>query len=422
MEVDGGYGWVCVVCMLLLTAHTWGINGAFGVFLANYISDNVFPGTNEITYSIIGALSISQITFIAPLVTLSGKVLRTRPTLLIGVVLECGGLIGASFARKVWHLVLSQGLAFGWGCSFLYVGSVGIVPQWFTKRQSLATTTAAAGSGLGGMIYIMSSEAAIRSIGLDWSFRIVAITAFTVNISYTILMRDRNTDISANLDGFAIRLLQRPELLLMLAWVMFGTLGYTIILFSLPDNADKIGLSAQQGAIVLAIANLGMALGRLTVRYFSDLLGHLNMASITTILGAVWCLCLWTSANSYATLIAFAFFGGTVIGTYYATVGSIIAHTMGIDLLAPAFSFLWTFTAVSTFVAEPVALALRRSHLPAYLDAQAFAGCTFLAATIAIVALRGWNLLTSDNERQLSGNKCRGTTDDRGPFQQPGPV
>lgn len=24
---DGGYGWVCVVCMLLFTANTWGING-----------------------------------------------------------------------------------------------------------------------------------------------------------------------------------------------------------------------------------------------------------------------------------------------------------------------------------------------------------------------------------------------------------
>lgn len=24
---DGGYGWVCVVGMLLITAHTWGVNG-----------------------------------------------------------------------------------------------------------------------------------------------------------------------------------------------------------------------------------------------------------------------------------------------------------------------------------------------------------------------------------------------------------
>lgn len=25
-EVDGGYGWVCVVCVFLINAHTWGIN------------------------------------------------------------------------------------------------------------------------------------------------------------------------------------------------------------------------------------------------------------------------------------------------------------------------------------------------------------------------------------------------------------
>lgn len=24
---DGGYGWVCVVCMLIITANTWGVNG-----------------------------------------------------------------------------------------------------------------------------------------------------------------------------------------------------------------------------------------------------------------------------------------------------------------------------------------------------------------------------------------------------------
>lgn len=26
-EQDGGYGWVCVVAQLLITANTWGING-----------------------------------------------------------------------------------------------------------------------------------------------------------------------------------------------------------------------------------------------------------------------------------------------------------------------------------------------------------------------------------------------------------
>jgi hypothetical protein len=26
-EIDGGYGWVVMIAMLLITAHTWGING-----------------------------------------------------------------------------------------------------------------------------------------------------------------------------------------------------------------------------------------------------------------------------------------------------------------------------------------------------------------------------------------------------------
>lgn len=26
-EHDGGYGWVCVVCQLMITASTWGVNG-----------------------------------------------------------------------------------------------------------------------------------------------------------------------------------------------------------------------------------------------------------------------------------------------------------------------------------------------------------------------------------------------------------
>lgn len=25
-EVEGGYGWVCVVCTFLINVHTWGIN------------------------------------------------------------------------------------------------------------------------------------------------------------------------------------------------------------------------------------------------------------------------------------------------------------------------------------------------------------------------------------------------------------
>ena len=107
-------------------------------------------------------------------------------------------------------------------------------------------------------------------------------------------------------------------MLLLIGWAYCSTLGYTIILFSLPDNAIAIGLNARQGALAGALANLGMAIGRPPVGYFSDGFGRINMVTVATFVCALYCLCIWTLANSAATLYAFAILGGTVCGTYYA--------------------------------------------------------------------------------------------------------
>ncbi|KAF7596882.1 hypothetical protein BBP40_011927 [Aspergillus hancockii] len=389
---EGGYGWVCVVAMLLITAHTWGINGAFGVYLSHYLHNHTFPGTSELTYSFIGGLSISQITFVAPIVTKSVHTFGTRTTLLIGVVLETGALVAASFATKVWHLFLTQGILFGWGCSFLYVGSVGIVPQWFEKRKSVANGIAAGGSGVGGLIYSLATNSMIDGLGLPWAFRVTASCVFAVNLICALLMRDRNHHFKPNQHSFDLALFRRYEFLLMILWSYLSLLGYTIILFSLPDNAVKIGLTSHQGAIVGAMANLGMAVGRPTVGLLSDYVGRINAAVGATFLSALFCLCIWTSGTSYAVLIVFAILGGSVFGTYFATIGPLLNDVLGIQLLPAALSIMWTVIVLPTTFAEPIALELRRPQSPHYLDVQVFSGCIFLGATVAMLALRQWKI------------------------------
>ena len=86
----------------------------------------------------------------------------TRTTLLIGVFLETLSLVGASFATKIWQLFLSQGICFGWGMGFQFVGSVSIIPQWFTKRRSVANGIATGGSGFGGQYALMCLAKLIR--------------------------------------------------------------------------------------------------------------------------------------------------------------------------------------------------------------------------------------------------------------------
>jgi hypothetical protein len=194
---------------------------------------------------------------VSPIATISARKLGTQATLSIGIVFETAGLLGASWANKTWHLFLSQGCSFGFGMGFLFVASVGIVPQWFSKHRSFANSIAAGGSGIGGLIYSLASNAMIKSIGLGWAFRVLAILSCAVNVVCTILIRDRNKAVGSVQLAFDVRMFKKPEFLLFLGWGFFSMLGYIVLLFSLPNYARSVGLSAQQGSVIGALLNLG---------------------------------------------------------------------------------------------------------------------------------------------------------------------
>jgi MFS family permease len=345
---NGGYGWVCVAACATINAHTWGLNSSYAVFLAYYLSNNVFPGATPLHYAFIGGLSISQALIVSPLATLTTRVFSTRTTLLIGVVLETTSFIGASFATRIWHLFLTQGLCFGWGMGFLFVGSVGIAAQWFTTHRSLANGISAAGSGIGGLMYSLAAQAMIKDIGLPWAFRTLGIIAFVVNTSCALLIRDRNKQIGSTLLSFDWRLFKRMEFVGLMSFGVFSMLGYVVLLFSLPNYARTVGLTAKQGSIIGALLNLGQSLGRPPIGYFSDSIGRLNMATSMTFLCGLFCLVIWMFAKSFGVIIFFAMIGGTVAGTYWAVVAPVTAEVMGLKRLPSALSITWLVLVLPT--------------------------------------------------------------------------
>lgn len=402
---DGGYGWVCTACCFLINAHTWGINSSYGVFLAHYLSNDTFHGASSLEYAFIGGLSISMALIIAPLATLCVKKFGTKVTLSLGIMFETAGLLGASWAKQIWHLFLSQGLAFGFGMGFLFIASVGIVPQWFSKKRSFANSIAAAGSGIGGLIYSLGTNAMIQSIGLGWAFRVLAILACAVNGICTILVRDRNKAVGSIQIAFDVRLLKRPEFLLLLGWGFFSMLGYVVLLFSLPSYARSIGLSAKQGSIIGALLNVGQALGRPIVGLFSDRAGRINMAGGCTFLTGLFCLVIWIFAKSYGVLIFFAILVGTVAGTFWATIGPVGAEVVGLQVLPSALSITWVVLVLPTTFSEPIGLELRTTGGDKYLHAQIFTGFMYIGAAICMWFLRAWKI--NELESQTVTNEKR---------------
>ncbi|KAL8781900.1 MAG: hypothetical protein Q9194_000093 [Teloschistes cf. exilis] len=389
---NGGYGWVCVACCFWINAHTWGVNSSYGVFLAYYLQNNYYPRASALEFAFVGGLSISLALVLSPVATLITRLYGTNVTLLIGVFFETLALIGASFTRRVWHLFLSQGICFGLGLGFLFVGSVGVVPQWFTTKRSFANGIATAGSGIGGLMYSLATEAMIQSFGIGWAFRILGIVAFTVNVVCALLMKDRNKTIGVTQMAFDYRLFKRPEYLLTLGWGFFSMLGYTVLLFSLPSYAISVSLSSRQGSIIGALLNLGQGLGRPLVGIFSDSAGRINIAGALTFIAGFLSLVVWIFAKSFGVLIFFALIVGTVSGTFWTTIGPVGAEVVGLKELPSALSIVWVVLALPCTFAEPIALQLRQSTGKIYLYAQIFTGFMYVAAAICMLLLRAWKI------------------------------
>lgn len=138
---------------------------------------------------------------------------------------------------------------------FLFTGSVGLIPQWFIRKRSLANSVGTAGSGFGGLTYALATNAMINNLGLAWAFRILAILAFAVNGVCSFLARDRNREVGAVHQAFHGALFKNWGFLLFLTWAFFCLLGYIIVVFSLASFASAVGMTSAQGSILVAVFN-----------------------------------------------------------------------------------------------------------------------------------------------------------------------
>lgn len=375
--------------------------------MAHYLATNTYPGATPLEYGFIGSLSISMALLVSPIATVTTRKYGTRTTLTIGILFETAALLGASFTYEIWQLFLSQGLCFGWGMGFLFVGSVGVVPQWFKRRRSFANSIGTAGSGIGALVYSLATNAMIQNISLGWAFRVLAILAFSVNGIAAFLIRDRNKQIGSVQKPFDIQLFKKPAFLLFLGWGWFSMLGYVILLFSVANYARSIGLTAEQASVVSALLNLGQGIGRPLVGYFSDAGGRINMAMLCTFFSGLFCLVIWIFATSYGVLIFFVLITGAVAGTFWTTAATVCAEVIGLKKLPSALSVTWLVLVLPCTFAEPIGLELRTGSGDQYLHAQLFAGFMYVGGAMCLWFLRAWKIKELGEITELESEKQR---------------
>jgi MFS family permease len=261
--------------------------------------------------------------------------------MLAGITIQTIGFISASFSKRIWHLYLSQGFLLGIGLGFIFVPSVQVVSQWFSKKRSLAMGIASGGSGVGGLIFSFGIQAMIERISVAWSFRIIGIMCMTMNLLATVFIKNRNHHIKPPQLGFDTKLLVRYDVFLWLAWGFFSMLGYIVLLYSLPDFASSIGLTKSQGAAIGAVLNAGSAIGRPLAGFASDRWGRIEVSGGLTLFCGLSCFALWMPAKSYGLTVFFALVSGAVVGVFWATVSPIAVEVAGVEEVPSLLSLMW---------------------------------------------------------------------------------
>lgn len=69
-----------------------------------------------------------------------------RINILLGLGVAVIGTLASSFATKVWHLILTQGIVYPIGASMLYYPVLIFIDEWFVRRKGLAYGVAWVGS------------------------------------------------------------------------------------------------------------------------------------------------------------------------------------------------------------------------------------------------------------------------------------
>lgn len=101
-----------------------------------------------------------------------------------GLVIVVIALILSSYATRVWHLVLTQGILYAVGSGLLYYPVYIYIDQWFVRRKGFAYGVMWAGSGCGGLAGPLIINWGLNNYGLatflrGWAIALVSLNMYT---------------------------------------------------------------------------------------------------------------------------------------------------------------------------------------------------------------------------------------------------
>lgn len=173
---DGGFdAWLCVGCSAMLSFWFIGVTYSWGVIQSALVARALAPAS---TLAFVGSLAVGSLSLLG---VVNARVLRSvgaRAMALAGTGFLSASQVLASWAtatHSVGGLFVTAGAMMGVGVSLAFI-VVSVVPAaFFARRRGTAVGLIYAGGGIGGAVLSPAMEAGVRTLGVEWTLRLLGL-------------------------------------------------------------------------------------------------------------------------------------------------------------------------------------------------------------------------------------------------------
>nr|OQO18365.1 hypothetical protein B0A51_13975 [Rachicladosporium sp. CCFEE 5018] len=188
---DGRMAWLHALAAILVVGNCWGLAQAFGLF-QTYYGRYYIPDSSPSTIAWIGS---TQLALVFGLGVPVGRLVDKGYFRLMfhgGSAIMCLGILCTGWCSAFWSLWLVQGLLTGTGMGMVFCAGTIALMSWFDETtMGKAMGLGAAGSCIGGILYVLLARTLLPEHGFGTTMRIIAAVATATMIPPNMLFRMR---------------------------------------------------------------------------------------------------------------------------------------------------------------------------------------------------------------------------------------
>ncbi|CAH2355869.1 putative MFS-type transporter Pynfp [[Candida] railenensis] len=386
-------GMMCVAAGFTCNFMIFGIAFSYGVFQDFYTSE-IGPLKSESAsmVALIGTLGTALTYAVGVFNNSLTYYLSCTKIMLIGSTIMSLGLILTGFANQYYQFLLTQGIMFGIGSSFLYLPPVVCAPAYFDKNRSIAMGIVFSGTGFGGLAMAAFSRYLIAHVGWRWCVRILGFMNLFVTGAASFLVYEPKTfnSVAHSRGLFKMNQLGSLKVWLQLLASFLQSAGYLIPLIYMSKYGQTLGFSLDQGALFIGVNNAVNAIFKVIIGYAADRLGRLNMITVCSLLSATTIFGLWL-ISTRETFISFIVLYGVFTGAIIALLPTCLVELFGLQNYQSLSGLMYFARGIGSLCGSPIAglfITGGGSKSSEYRGSIIYNGALLLASSICLIALR----------------------------------